>query len=228
MSNELFDYSNLKNDAEEAKKNKGWRPYTEGVFPCAFLKAEKSKTQGHGGKKKRPQFILSWGVRKKADEFMHKKELKVRYILDIDFQRERFLTDMIEFGVDFERLTCDADWEEVFDELFEQRCKANIKVYYNDSDKNPDGTIKEKAWPELRVEDVIVGLPEDSDWAIEGGWVTLCDDVETPAPAEAEAEEPKKKAAKAQKPKPEPKPEPAEEEEAPETHEAPEQPDAWD
>ena len=163
----MFDYSNLKNTGAAAKVNVssgGWNPLTEGEWDAKFMGAERTMTQGRGGKPKRPMIVTEWRINAKGDERMHRETLKIRYIMDIEFHAERYLSLMIDLGLDLGMIDCDEDWDEVFDELLESNAKAKWKVYYNDTDKekNEDGelVVKRGSYPEYRLVGVIQGLDD--------------------------------------------------------------------
>lgn len=192
-----LDYGNLKKRGQEAQQNKGWKPLTEDTFPCVFVGGDKGQTEGRGGKPKLDRFQLQWRINRKSDDFMHKKVLKDNFLEKFDWQMDKFLDTMIELGVDLDKVNGPDDWEDVFDELEEQRVKANIKVYYQDKDKNEDGTIRERAFAEYLLVDVIQGLPADSDWF---------DSSNEPVSAKEETPEPEAKPEHREEPKVEEKP----------------------
>jgi len=192
----IFNYSNLKEQAKEAKEseaNKG-KPLDEGTFSAVLRNGELTMSQA-----KNDMFLLEWRVNAPGDKRMHRETLRMRFTAtkNTQWQIDQFLSIMDDLGVDFTQIKKDRDWADVFEDMEEARVKASIQVYFNDDDKDDDGNVKPKSYPEMRIVEILKALP--------GATVE-----------EEEDEKPKAKATPKAKPAPkkekeEPKEEPAEE-----------------
>jgi hypothetical protein len=231
----IFDYSNLKDAGVAAKENVasgGWKPLEEGEFLSKFRGGERTLTQGRGGKPKRPMLVTEWKVVAPENERMHREDLKIRFMVEFDFQMDRFLALLVEAGVDLGTVgdrglkIGDKVWDEVFEELDDSKLSAKWKIYYNDSDKEEDGSVKKGSYPEFRLVEVVNGIDSACQFADANHEPPASDAAEEPeaVPAEkpAKAKKTKAKAKSAKEaepespaePEPTPEPEPAPEEDA--------------
>jgi len=105
-------------------------------------------------------------------------------------QIDNFLVIMDDLGVDFDKIKKDRDWADVFEDLEEARVKANIQVYYKDEDKDDDGNVKPKSYPEMRIVEILKALPGAT---AEEGEEKEEPKAEKPKPAKKQKAEPEEK-----------------------------------
>ena len=201
-----FNYGNMDEATKQAEKNEAnkGRALDEGDFKVAFREGEYTKTKTSN----LDVMVLEWKVNAPDNDWMHRKKIMQRFIIDkkCQWQHDRFLILMKNLGVKLGSIKSDKDWDDVFEALAEARTKAVLRVFFQDSDKEEDGSIRPKAYPEFRVQNIIKGLEDGDDYAIKGGYKTMQpgEDTATDDPADEipmDKPEPKKESTEEEDPK---------------------------
>jgi len=198
---EIFDYSNMNDRVQEARdnrENKG-KPFEEGRFKGVLINAELGKSQ-----KGNKMFKLDFRVNCPESKRLHREKVSLRFTVTADtkFQVDDFVILMDDLGVDYNDLKKDRDWAGVFEQLEDERVKVVIEIYYKDDDKDDDGNVKPKSYPEMRIVEILKALP--------GATVEEEEDEKPKAKAKPKTK-PAPKKEKEEEPKEEPAEEPVEE-----------------
>jgi hypothetical protein len=133
-----MDYSNLHQRAQVAKTTPKGQSYPEGDFNAVFIGGS------YGLSRNGNEMVTFEGKLKAPDrQDVHDRKFKIRYVLTVDFRVNELLCNLLDWGVDLERLKSKTDWNLILDELEEERARfvVSIKPQKNDP-KFSEFTIK--------------------------------------------------------------------------------------